>query len=83
MKQIKIYNLTGRDVEAGSQLVKAKDLFNVVGNFTRPVDTIVDDFAALKKDMKTFNDKMDDLFNHTQYALNKANEAENLYAKNE
>lgn len=78
---IKSHDLTGREEKANKQLVKVEELLKNVTNYKMPVQNLQKEVDGLKKNLKDFNDKLDDLYNHTQYSLNTAKEAENIIAK--
>lgn len=82
LDQIKVYNLTGRELDASKQLSKAIDLLRSLHDFKKPVDGVDNEFNDLKKRLKQFNDNIDDLYNHTQYSSNKAAEANNFITRN-
>lgn len=78
---IKQYNLTGRENAANSEMEKVTLLLTNVTNFKIPVDYLEERTETLKNNVKNFNDKLDDLYNQTQYSLNKANEAQRIIDK--
>jgi uncharacterized coiled-coil DUF342 family protein len=78
---IKQYNLTGRENAANSEMEKVTLLLTNVTNFKIPVDYLEERTETLKNNVKNFNDKLDDLYNQTQYSLNKANEARRIIDK--
>ncbi|XP_030765960.1 laminin subunit alpha [Sitophilus oryzae] len=82
LEDMKIYNLTGREQEANKQLEKVNELLNNVTQYKIPVENLEKEVEAIKGNIKGFNDKLDDLYNHTQYSLNTAKEAENIIARN-
>lgn len=78
---IKSHDLSGREEKANKQLEKVEELLKNVTNYKMPVQNLQKEVDGLKKNLKNFNDKLDDLYNHTQYSLNTAKEAENIIAK--
>lgn len=78
---IKAHNLTGREDKANKQLEKVEELLKNVTDYKLPVQNLQKEVDNLKNNLKDFNSKLDDLFNHTQYSLNTAKEAENIIAK--
>jgi uncharacterized coiled-coil DUF342 family protein len=81
LNAIKQYNLTGRENAANSEMEKVTLLLTNVTNFKIPVDYLEERTETLKNNVKNFNDKLDDLYNQTQYSLNKANEAQRIIDK--
>lgn len=78
---MKIYNLTGRENDAKKQLNRVEEVLKNVTDYKLPVQNLQKQVDKIKEDLKMFNDKLNDLDNHTQYSLNMANEAENIIAK--
>lgn len=81
LETIKIYNLTGREKDAEKQLKKVNELLKNVTEYKQPVDKLEKEIEEIKAGVKEFNDKLDDLYNHTQYSLNTANDAKKLINK--
>lgn len=81
LNSMKTYNLTGREKDTNKTLMKVEDILKNVTTYKLPVDDLQHQVDGIKDDLKKFNDKLEDLYNHTQYALNTANEAENIIDK--
>lgn len=81
LDSIKSYNLTGREEEADKELNKINEILKNVVNYKYPVENLQGQVDVIKEALKDFNEKLDDLFNHTQYSLNMAKEAENIVAR--
>lgn len=81
LEAIKRYNLTGREEIAENELDKVSMLLTNVTNFKIPVDYLEEKTDKVKENLRNFNDKLDDLYNQTQYSLNKANEAQRIIEK--
>lgn len=81
LEAIKMYNLTEREQVAEQQLKKVNELLKNVTEYKQPVDRLEKEIDEIKGGVKEFNDKLDDLYNHTQYSLNTANDAKKLINK--
>lgn len=81
LKSIKEYDITQREVNAEDQLEKATKLFQNVSDFKLPGDDLTRKTDLVEESLKNFTAKLDDLYNNTQYSLNKATEAEGLLRK--
>ncbi|XP_060535680.1 laminin subunit alpha [Cylas formicarius] len=79
---IKQYNLTEQETNTNKQLGKVKELLKNVTEYQIPVDDLQKQVEEIKGDIKEFNEKLDDLYNHTQYSLNMAGEAQNIFSRN-
>ncbi|KAF7271317.1 hypothetical protein GWI33_015789 [Rhynchophorus ferrugineus] len=82
LNKIKEYNITDREQEAAKQLKIVDELLNNVTEYKVPVEKLEQEIVAIKGSIKEFNDKLDDLYNHTQYSLSTAKEAEHIISKN-
>lgn len=78
LEAMKIYNLTERDQDADKQLDTVNELLQSVKEYKVPVDDLEAEVKGIKDGIKEFNDKLDDLYNHTQYSLNTANDASKI-----
>lgn len=74
---MKAYDFDDKEMKAGEQFEKATNLTIALKDFQKPVSDIDLELRGVKDDLKIFNKRMDDLFNHTQYSYNKAIEAQN------
>ncbi|KAL3275284.1 hypothetical protein HHI36_020052 [Cryptolaemus montrouzieri] len=81
LKNMKQYNLTVREENTINQLQKATELLHNITNFKIPGDNLTAKADSIEEGLKNFTAKLDDLYNNTQYSLNKANEAEQLLRK--
>lgn len=81
LKSLKEYNITPREENAANQLEKANKLFQNVSEFQLPGDNLTSRVDTVEQGLKNLTAKIDDLYNNTQYSLNKATEAENLLRK--
>lgn len=81
LNEIKDYNFTDKEVDGTKQLNKVNELLNNLTRIKEPVDSQVTRVENLKNDLKNFTDKLDDLFNQTQYSRNVAHEAKNTMEK--
>lgn len=81
LNSIKNYNLTGREEEANKELNKINEILKNVVDYKYPVDNLQGQVDVIKEALKDFNEKLDDLYNHTQFSLNMAKEAENIVAR--
>ncbi|KAK9871506.1 hypothetical protein WA026_012877 [Henosepilachna vigintioctopunctata] len=75
------FDLTAKEENANKQLEKATELLHNISSFKLPGDNLKDRSATVQESLKNFTKKLDDLYNNTQYSLNKANEAEQLLKK--
>ncbi|KAL1517260.1 hypothetical protein ABEB36_001047 [Hypothenemus hampei] len=75
---IKIYNLTQREQDAIKQLEKVEQLLDNVKEYKIPVENLETEVSAIKDGIKEFNEKLDDLYNHTQYSLSTAEDAKKI-----
>lgn len=82
LDEIKIFNLNSREDAAKSELDKVNQLFDDIEEMKLPVSDVDGELNNLKNNLTDFQRRIDDLYNHTQYSLNKAIEAEDLLAKN-
>lgn len=80
-KQIQSHNFTGNEIDATKQLRKVNELLKNVTDFKLPSDGLLTDVDQIKHQLQNFKDKLDDLYNNTQYSFNKANEAEKILEK--
>lgn len=78
LEAMKIYNLTNRNDMANKERDKVTKLLNDIRNFTVPVKNVDQQLNKLRSNLTDFQNRIDDLFNHTQYSLNKAMEAEKI-----
>ncbi|ERL89440.1 hypothetical protein D910_06807 [Dendroctonus ponderosae] len=81
LNAIKIYNLTEREREAGRQLAKVNELLKNVTDYKVPVNNLETEIEEINGGIKDFNDKLVDLYNHTQYSLNTANDAKKIISR--
>lgn len=81
LKEIKVYNLTEREEASFAELEKVDQLLDDILDFSEPVQGEDEKLAALKINLADIDNRVSDLTNHTQYALGKAIEAENIIAK--
>lgn len=81
LSAIKIYNLTEREREAGKQLAKVNELLKNVTDYKVPVNNLEMEIEEITSGIKEFNDKLVDLYNHTQYSLNTANDAKKIISR--
>ncbi|XP_066250557.1 laminin subunit alpha isoform X1 [Euwallacea similis] len=81
VKVIKDYNLTEHEKLAEQQLKKVEELQKNVTEYKLPVDRLGEDIEDIKGGIKQFNDKLDDLYNHTQYSLSTANDAMKIISR--
>lgn len=81
LNDIKRYNFTEREIEATRELRKVNELLKNVTDIKQPVDRQQQEVEYVKNNLTEFNDRLDDLFNHTQYSLNVAHEAQNIMEK--
>lgn len=78
LEAMKIYNLTNRNDMAHRERDKVTKLLNDIRNFSIPVQNVDQELNKLRSNLTDFQNRIDDLFNHTQYSLNKAIEAEKI-----
>lgn len=78
LEAMKIYNLTNRNEMANKERDKVTKLLNDIRNFSAPVQNVDQELNKLRSNLTDFQNRIDDLFNHTQYSLNKAMEAEKI-----
>ncbi|CAG9771124.1 unnamed protein product [Ceutorhynchus assimilis] len=78
LEAMKIYNLTERQQDAENQLNKVDELMKNVTEYKLPVDNLELEIGEIKSGIKEFNDKLDDLYNHTRHSLTSAEEAEKI-----
>lgn len=81
LNSIKSYNLTDREGEADKELNKINEILKNVVDYKYPVDNLQGQVDVIKEALKDFNEKLDDLYNHTQFSLNMAKEAETIVAR--
>lgn len=82
LDQIKLYDFEDNENAANSELEKVKELLDDIHEMKLPVTDVDDELSTSKANLKDFQRRIDDLYNHTQYSLNKAQEAEDLLSKN-
>lgn len=75
---IKIYNLTERQEAANQELAKVQELLDNVTEFRAPVEDVDVELKDLNQKLENFQIRLDDLYNNTQYSLEKTIEAEDL-----
>lgn len=68
--------------EAETRLERSNELLNETKVFTAPVSNMTDALNAVRSRIQTFNERLDDLNNHSGSARAKAMEAGALNAKN-
>ncbi|KAJ9580421.1 hypothetical protein L9F63_024397, partial [Diploptera punctata] len=71
-------NFAQRKTEASLELEKSKDLLKKMKSYSLPVHNQSTAFEELRKKIHEFDDKLEDLNNHTVASINKANEAQSL-----
>ncbi|VEN47917.1 unnamed protein product [Callosobruchus maculatus] len=81
LNQIKGFDLSGREADADKTLEKVEDVLRNVTEYKLPVEELQEKVDEIKGNLLDIDDKLDDLFNHSQYSLNMAREAENIIAK--
>nr|CAI5850401.1 unnamed protein product [Callosobruchus analis] len=81
LNQIKGYDLTGRQTDADRILERVEDVLRNVTEYKLPVEELQEKVDEIKGNLLDIDEKLDDLFNHSQYSLNMAREAENIIAK--
>ncbi|XP_057663543.1 laminin subunit alpha [Diorhabda carinulata] len=78
---MKTYNLTQPNAIANNSLKKVVDLLKNVTEFKIPVENLKEQVDEVEDNLKNFNKKLDNLYNHTQFSLNMAKEAEDIIGK--
>lgn len=78
LESIKIYNLTERQEAANQELAKVQELLDNVTDFRVPVEDVNVELKDLNQKLENFQIRLDDLYNNTQYSLEKTIEAEDL-----
>ncbi|CAG9860176.1 unnamed protein product [Phyllotreta striolata] len=81
LDEMKSHNLTKSETNAVNSFNKVEELLKNVTQFKAPVDELKNRVQTIEGDLKRFNDKLDGLYNHTQFSLNMAKEAEDIIAK--
>ncbi|CAH1963970.1 unnamed protein product [Acanthoscelides obtectus] len=81
LKQMKGYNLTGRQIDADKTLEKVEEVLRNVTEYKLPVEELQEKVDEIKGNLKDIDGRLDDLFNHSLYSLNMAKEAESIIAK--
>lgn len=82
LDEMKLQNLTEYETEADNHYIKATDVLESVKQYQEPIYNLKNEIEDIADDNKVLSEKLDDLLNHTKYSLNKAGEADNLYARN-
>ncbi|XP_074042767.1 laminin subunit alpha [Leptinotarsa decemlineata] len=75
------YDLTPREIIADKTMISVNEIWKNVTEYKRPVENLQNESQKIEKDLNFFYKKLDDLYNHTQYSLNMATEAENILSK--
>ncbi|CAG9836790.1 unnamed protein product [Diabrotica balteata] len=78
---MKEYNLTQKDANANASLKKVEDILKNVTDFKLPVENLKKEVKEVEDNLKKFYKKLDSLYNHTQFSLNMAKEAEDIMGK--
>jgi len=78
LKEIQNQDFSPRRTQAEAELNKANALLLKMNGFSVPVHNQSKAFEALRAKIQNFDDKLNDLINHTVNAHNKANDAEIL-----
>lgn len=82
LEEIKRNNVSNQELDADNNLIKTQELLNAAKDYRAPIDDVLEDIAEVKEDDQVLNEKLDDLLNHTMASLDKAGEANELYARN-
>ncbi|KAB0790802.1 hypothetical protein PPYR_15312 [Photinus pyralis] len=80
LEQIKAFDLKEKESGASAVLTKANELISNLREFKKPADKTSQEFNSSKSNLNQFAKNLDDLYNQTQYSLNKAQEAEKWIA---
>ncbi|CAG9821860.1 unnamed protein product [Phaedon cochleariae] len=78
---MKSYDLTQREAKANNATSRVEEILRNVTEYKVPVENLQSEVEKVENDLKDFNKKLDDLYNHTQFSLNMAKEAENIISK--
>ncbi|KAJ8973563.1 hypothetical protein NQ317_009587 [Molorchus minor] len=81
LDEMKVYNLTKPEISANKQLDKVSEVLKNVNNYKLPVEDLQQHVEVIQGALNDFNGRLDDLYNQTQYSLNRAKEAENIIAR--
>lgn len=74
LDDIKVYNLTKRKSDAVEQHDKIDNIIQVITDYKRPVDVIRKEIKETRDEINEMNEKLDDIYNHTLYSLNRIDE---------